>query len=193
MRGVLKPREERRVNDSYYTPQPLAFAVCQALVDHCGVLLARNIFEPGCGGGAFLRAANFMWPNSILRGVDLQPTCNGPGVVEKRDLFGIQTWGEYSLIVGNPGFLQAEPIVRHCLDLLAPNGHLAFLLRLSFLAGQRRLALYEQHPLRYLIPITPRPSFTPDGKTDASEYGVFVWQRGYTGPAEILPHIRWKR
>ena len=29
-----------------------------------------------------------------------------------------------------------------------------------------------------------RPAFTPDGKTDASEYAVLTWRIGYRGPYE---------
>lgn len=179
MRGVLKPREDRIANDAYFTPETLADEICRRLKPITGG--CDRILEPNAGSGAFIAAACRTWPSAAVHGEDIE------GEYET-----LKPWdGEFDLILGNPPFNLAEQQVRASILRLRSVGHLAFILRLSFLAGQRRLALYEKHPLRYLIPITPRPSFTPDGKTDASEYGVFVWERGYTGHAEILPHLRW--
>lgn len=185
MRGVLKPREERIANDAYFTPQPLADEICRRLADVFEEERATStsrIWDPCCGGGAFSVAAKKAWPSATVLATDYSVNF----------LVGVSSPGQ-DLIVSNPPYLLAERFVYRALDFVPCLGRVVFLLRLSFLAGQRRLALYEQHPLRYLVPITPRPSFTPDGKTDASEYGVFVWERGYTGLPEILPHIRWKR
>lgn len=181
MRGVLRTKEERVANDAYYTPEPLARAICERL--RAFVREDSYILEPSAGGGAFVHAALRVWPGASVRGEDVANGWNPPG------------WNAvlFDAVIGNPPYLLAEQHVRDALRRVYHNGHVAFLLRLSFLAGQRRLALYEEHPLRYLIPITPRPSFTPDGKTDASEYAVFVWQRGYRGNAEVLPHLRWTR
>jgi len=194
VRGVTKPAAERIAHDAYFTPQPLADAICETLDGRCGLYNPIRVLEPSCGGGSFLRAATTVWPMADLRGVDLAPTCDGPGLVEARDLFGLQLWGHYSLILGNPPYLQAERMVGYCLDLLAPGGTLAFLLRLSFLGGQGRSeSLWSRRNLRWLAPITPRPSFTPDGKTDAAEYALFVWRRDFCGNAELLAPLRWER
>jgi hypothetical protein len=185
VRGVLKAREDRIANDAYFTPQPLADEICRRLAAVLPAQLA--IWDPCCGDCAFVDAAMEAWGTSWpVYGTDL--SSNPP-----RNFLHDDPPGACSLIVSNPPFLLAEQFVRRALPLVREGGHVAFLLRLSFLAGQRRAAMYEEHPLRYLIPIIPRPSFTPDGKTDASEYAVFVWQRGCGGPTEILAPLRWQR
>lgn len=181
-----KGQEER---GAFYTPDLLALAICAAVRDLGAA--PEFILEPGCGGGAFLRAAHETWPDASLLGVDLVPACAGPGSVVQQDLFTLKV-PEYDLIVGNPDFGIAELVVRHCLGLLVPGGHLAFLLRAAFLGSSGRVPLYRDFPLRYFQPIAQRPSFTSDGKTDPMEYGLYVWQQGFEGRGELLPPLVWR-
>jgi SAM-dependent methyltransferase len=183
------PTGEARARGAYYTPDRLAVAICRTLRDECGIS-PDTILEPGCGGGAFLRAAAAIWPKAGLVGVDLMPACQGPGLVLTADLFDIRT--KHALVIGNPDFSIAEKVVRHGLELLEPNGRLAFLLRAAFLGSEGRVPLYRDHPLRFFQPIAQRPSFTDDGKTDPMEYGLYVWRQGFNGRGEILPPLVWR-
>jgi 3'-phosphoadenosine 5'-phosphosulfate sulfotransferase (PAPS reductase)/FAD synthetase len=70
-----KGREER---DAWFTPELLALAICRSLRDEVHRSPA-HILEPGCGGGAFLRAARLTWPKAKLTGIDLVPACDRPG------------------------------------------------------------------------------------------------------------------
>lgn len=189
MRGVLKPRAERLERDAYFTPPALANEIC-AMLD---VLLPpqRCVWDPCCGELAFVNAALEMWPSA--------PSVVGTDI-ENDFLKPVPALTGATLIVTNPPYLLAERFVHRALELVTPpvgccvGGHVAFLLRLSFLGGQGRAdSIWSKRNLRWLAPITPRPSFTPDGKTDAAEYALFVWQRGYHGNAEILAPLRWSR
>lgn len=93
---------------------------------------------------------------------------------------------EFDITIGNPPYNDAE---EH-LALVRPiSNYVVFLLRLTFLGSQGRAErLYNKPGLRYLMSVAERPSFV-EGKTDNSEYGVFVWQRFYQGKAEILPPL----
>jgi hypothetical protein len=200
LRGVLKLRSERNARDAYFTPAPLALAICKLLEP---TLPAQSwVWDPCCGDGVFVDAAAEAWHEQYLR--------SGPCTEERCGTGGLQFSGNDlatgwdflarkpvstpSLIVSNPPFLLAESFVHRALKLIAHGGHVAFLLRLSFLGGQGRAdSLWSARNLRWLAPITPRPSFTPDGKTDAAEYALFVWQRGYVGNAELLAPLRWSR
>jgi len=188
----IKPGDARP-HGEFYTPDALALAICKTLRDQCGVMPSK-VFEPGCGGGAFLRGVRGAWPEVPLLGVDLLPACSGPGLVLPMDLFEIdlQTEDDIDLIIGNPDYAIAEKVVRHCLGLLAPGGHLAFLLRAAFLGSSGRVPLFTDYPLRYLQPIAQRPSFTADGKTDPMEYCLFAWQAGFKGRGELLPGLVWR-
>jgi len=182
------PTGEKRARGAYYTPDALARAITRTL----GEIIAPPmvILEPGCGGGAFLRAARAEWPSSGIFGIDLVPACDGPGTVLVGDLFKFQ--GLPNLVLGNPDFGVAEDVVRHGMKLLTRGCHLAFLLRAAFLGSSGRVPLYREFPLRYLQPIAQRPCFTGDGKTDPMEYALFVWQQGFTGRGEILPPLVWR-
>lgn len=183
-----KGRDER---GAFFTPQRLADGICQSLAFWLD-LSPRTILEPGCGGGAFLRAAAETWPAAALLGVDLVPACVGPGIVQKRDLFDVK--GQYDLIVGNPDFGQAEEIVRHCVGQLAPGGVLALLLLADFEGSASRIRFWQTHPLFARQGIgDARASFRADKQTDMRPYAVFVWRQGYRG-AEYrgLPPLFWK-
>lgn len=189
MRGVLKPREERIGNDAYLTPRALALTICRKL--ETLIQIPRHVLEPGAGEGAFMDAAEQTWPRANIVGMDLEP--RSPGVL-RGDFLTSPAGGSQSLVLGNPPYLLAEQFVHAGLRHVELSGHVAFLLRLSFLGGQGRAdSLWSKRNLRWLAPITPRPSFTPDGKTDAAEYALFVWQRGYVGNAELLAPLRWSR
>jgi hypothetical protein len=183
------PTGERRARDAYYTPDLLALACCQSL-RRLGVN-PQNILEPGCGGGAFLRAFEQVWPDTRTLGVDIAPACNGPGEVRTLDLFSSAMPRPFEAVIGNPPFDLAEGFVRRALDLVEPPGFVAFLLRITFLAGQGRVALYRKFPLWAFRPIAGRPSFTGTG-SDPSEYGLFVWRVGHRGDGLILPPLEWK-
>jgi hypothetical protein len=71
--------------------------------------------------------------------------------------------------------------VTHALQLLRPGGQLLFLLRLAFLESQGRYQrLYSGglKPVR-VWSLVERPSFTGNGKTDATTYALFLWQKGW--------------
>lgn len=181
-----KGRSER---GAYFTPDGLALAICGTLQRVIGHQI-YEVLEPGCGGGAFLRAARAAWPSANLNGIDLEPACDGPGFVRKADLFAYGC--KHDLVLGNPDYAIAERAVRHCLSLIEKGGHLAFLLRAAFLGSEGRIALYEEFPLRFFQPIGQRPSFTANGKTDPMEYGLFVWRAGFKGQGTILQPLRWR-
>lgn len=80
------------------------------------------------------------------------------------------------VLITNPPFSLAIEFIEHSMRLF-PGAYLAFLLRLNFLGAQARSAFWRRHaPDVYVMP--KRPSFTPDGKTDSTEYAWFVWPGG---------------
>lgn len=209
--GGARPRND---GDAYYTPDALAQAITDALRDRLD-LTPQLVVEPSAGDGAFAWAARATWGyDTRLLAVDPAP---GPRLLAMRDApklagaggFTIResTWEDVTdgiepgaIILGNPPYnlpgdgrgdapTTAERHVTLALDRLPPGGHVAFLLRLSFLSGGGRTErLHSRHPLRALWPVTPRPSFTGGG-TDGSEYGVFVWCKGWTGLQDVRPLV----
>jgi hypothetical protein len=89
-------------------------------------------------------------------------------------------------VVGNPPFNIANEVVFASLDLLKPGGYLMFLLRLSFAAGQfRRDNLFKLHPPRAIGVYSRRISWYGTRKTNTTDYGLFIWQKGYNGPTTM--------
>lgn len=196
-----KGREER---GAFYTPDKLALAICQTLREKV-IAEPKNIFEPGCGGGAFLRAVHATWPRCwSIFGIDLEPARGSMALdsaftVMRGDLFKVQD--KFSLIVGNPDFANAEAIARHCLAQLAPGGYLAFLLLAAIEeSNDRNIPLppgfktpfWVEHPLYLRQAIGQRPSFRPDGKTDMRPYALHVWKEGHAGEYRGLRPLVWR-
>lgn len=97
---------------------------------------------------------------------------------------------------GPTGIYQAPPVpcaerhVRRMLDLVAPGGTVAVVLRLAFSETEDRIPFWRQHGTgKGLVSthgLARRLSFM-GGPTDSSAYGFFCWRRGYAGRAEFLP------
>ncbi len=74
-------------------------------------------------------------------------------------------------IITNPPYRQAEQFVRH--GMLHAE-RTAWLLRLNFLGSQKRVPLHARFDPDVHV-LSKRPSFTYDGRTDATEYAWFVY------------------
>lgn len=73
----------------------------------------------------------------------------------------------------------AEAFVRKSLADTMPGGYVLFLLRLAFLEGQDRCKdLWKAHCPLQVSTLGKRPSYTGNGKTDATAYATFLWQAG---------------
>lgn len=97
----------------------------------------------------------------------------------------LQTLPRWNVAITNPPYSLALEFVQAMLPLA---DHVVVLTRLNFLAGGvRREFFAKDMPDVYVLP--NRPSFTEDGRTDATEYAWLVWtpERGRTtGKIEVL-------
>jgi hypothetical protein len=162
-------------------------------------------------------ASKEYWPEADITAVEAREECE-PILKDcgtSRVLMG--SWEDANLtdfpvpdlILGNPPYEFAQEHLELALKRVrqpppppqaptyipsAPGGYVAFLLRMAFLNSQARVSsLWDKHPgFRYLLPLAERPSFTEDGKSEHSEYGCYLFQAGWKGNAEILPHLWWK-
>ena len=164
----------RKANDFYETPEPCTLALLPFLPP-------GPVLDPCCGDRAILRVmdADGRAPN---RGMDVDPAraadvwCDALAV----------PWGWASgLVVTNPPYSLAEKFVRKALAEVGHRGTVAMLLRLPFLESLARVDLHAKHPSDVLI-FAKRPSFTGDGKTDATAYAWFVWGPGRGGRWAVL-------
>lgn len=174
----------RDPTDYYATTPALAKLICETL--RKDIKEPRFILEPGCGAGSFMEAIRSVWPAAALHGVeihqDLASYAQDHGFdVELADLLR-STLDKYDLVIGNPPFRYADELVPILLRRLEPGGVLALVLRLNYLAGQERYGrLWRESPPARIYALPARPGFTPDGKTDATDYCVVAWVEGYIG------------
>ena len=177
-----KPLPKRRANDFYPTPAPI--------VARCVGVLPMGAYthalDPGCGTGVWGQQVLRRWPGALVDGCEIRDVERPEGY---RYLFGgdfrLGDYADYDLVIGNPPYCYAEQFVRLGLKALNEGGHLIFLLRLAFLGGKGRArGLYRRFPLKACY-VVGRVSFSGDGKTDANEYALFHWQKGYKGEAAL--------
>ena len=206
---VPKPKKKakRREYDEYETPIAVAEQGLLWLFEtHPGIYHKNlRVLEPGCGKNhPFLTVVNKHLPAATLTGVELQHGSCGPAAtVEHTGQFKLcrgtdfLPWpvfanpAEFDLIVTNPPYSLAEEFVRKTVTLLTDRGVAMFLLRLGFLASQKRLPLWTKDVrLRRLGVLTQRPSFI--GGTDVkTDYGWFVFSRMNIAEFYTKPQMDW--
>lgn len=159
----------RNTDDFYATPSWCTAAILPHLDP--GVPLPV-VLDPGCGDGAILRVCHERWPSAVLLGYDIED--RGCGWCYVRDALDPKPWDHPDVIVCNPPFSLAMEFLERALHEVAPGGEVAFLLRLAWMAGQKRATFHRAHPSDvYVLP--RRPSFTGNGKSDSADYCWMVW------------------
>lgn len=171
----------RRDFDFYPTPAAVAVDALEHLPSD---FKPECVLDPGAGTGVWGRAARQLWPTTTITGVDLRPVAR-PAAYNfwfNEDFLLTDSAPAFDLVVGNPPYKYTEQFVRHSMSLLENGGYLVFLLRLSFLEGQsRQRGLWRHYPPRRVVVCSKRVSFTDDGRTNATAYAYFIWQRGWVG------------
>jgi hypothetical protein len=186
---VLRPRDPV---DHYPTPYGLCVAALQAYADGWA---PERACDPGAGSGPWGRAVRaFYAPQTTeITGIDLY-AAEPPGVYDVWARADYLTWdgGPFGLICGNPPYRDAEAFVRRAYAQLVPGGTLIFLLRLAFLESVGRgRGLWRDLPPNDVGVCVGRPSFTGDGRTDATAYAVYRWVRGAPPLTTRLEWLDW--
>lgn len=144
----------------------------------------KSVLEPACGGGHLAEAIK-------KRGIQVTATdlyCHDYGK------WGIDffEWEQYygDAIVTNPPYKYAKEFVEHAIKLGCPK--IAMFLKLTFLEGAKRQALFKKYPPRYVAVCVNRVQCAINGdaemfsKNSAACYAWFIWEKGYKGNPEIL-------
>lgn len=185
LKQVLRP-----MLDFYETPAWAVHPILPLLPVVPGV---TRILDPGCGTGAILREVGAAFPENEILGLEkdrarYEAVCASTDLpVLLGDFFS--HCDKYDVIVSNPPYSHALEFVQHALSL-APV--VCMLLRLPWLAGQARAGWHRENP-SYVNVLPRRPSFTGDGKTDATEYAWFVWGTEHAGKWSILETAKHQR
>jgi hypothetical protein len=185
------------IGDADFYPTP---AWCtEALLAVCPPPAGLRIVEPAAGTGAMVSV--FLAAGREVRAVEVRPRA----LPFLRELCP-STWGDWlsiarggkdhrleeacggpieeCAIVTNPPFAIAQEFVAATLSLGSP--WVGMLLRLNVLGSRRWREIWIDYPPSTLLPLSRRPSFTPDGKTSMDNYAWFVWDRA-APPLDIRP------
>ncbi len=157
------PAWERRDGDSYYT-QPW---VTQALVQ--SYALRGPIWEPAAGRGDMVSTLR-SWTKLEVIGTDISMG------KKKYDFLNPKGYvPAFGSIVTNPPYRLAEAFARHALK--HTGGKVAILVRLDFLASQRRHKLFTEHPPHLILVLSRRPSMPPGWQDAPAKGGMhdFCW------------------
>lgn len=194
--------QPRAAFDAYPTPTPFAEGMVWRVLNVIPYKPAA-IIEPSAGNGVFVRAVQKAWPGVPVIAVEVQPGSDKALYEAGAEVVSIANWIDVAeaidrataipgpwLFIGNPPYLEAVEHIEAALRIMQPGEWLCFLLRINFFGSNGRKAFWarKKDRLRYLLPFTQRPKFR-NNRSDATEYGCFIWQKGWTGDAEILPNM----
>lgn len=186
----------------YATPESAVRELAEELKPLWRYRVSVPVLDPGCGEGALGAALQKVIPQVEMYGVEVGPVqasviANAGGGVYKhieiadflsmRPATGIP---HPPFIICNPPFSQWTEFVDEIFRnwVVGPTV-VAVLGRLGILASQKRHKWWSHGGASMRLSLrvlSSRPSFTGDGKTDASDYAWFVW-----GLAKSSPRIAW--
>jgi hypothetical protein len=169
---------ERSANDWYVEPTWAVDALIEA------EKFVGTVFDPACGRGTI--PMTFTAHGIAAGGSDI---CDR-GFGQTRDFLDATYRPDVYEVVSNPPFNLAEQFIAKALDLGAVK--VAMLLRLSFLEGKKRKAMFKSTPLARVRVFSSRVSMPPGhllGSIKAANgttaFAWFVWEHGYTGKPEL--------
>lgn len=205
-----KLREEHK-EDYYVTPQWCVREFLNAWEkDSCkisGLPSDALILDP-CAGGDRINPMTYPtvlqeWGiNPITMDLRSDSPCQFPGEdFLTADLMDLK----FDMIITNPPYNLAVPMIERALELVKPMGWVVMLLRVNFLGAQKRGEWWQTHMPESKWTHSKRPCFYPDNwrelmpwlekkGTDSTEYAHYVWQKtsSSTNPYRgfVIPHVK---
>jgi len=179
--GASSHCEHERADLDYYATEPAATDwLCR--IEH----FDGPILEPSCGEGHISRQLIRAGYEVVSR--DLADR----GYGEVADFLSADNTHWEGDIVTNPPYSFAQEFVEKALAIIPGGRKVAMFLKLTFLEGKRRAALFENHPPRRIWVSHARLLCAKNGDFEhspwrATAYAWFVWEKGYKG----APEVRW--
>ena len=181
--GATNHTADARENNDYYATSPIAAELLLGLEP-----FSRRIWEPACGEGHLSKVLEAHGYEVIS--TDLVYRGYGSGGVDFLSFEGTFD-GD---IITNPPYKYAKEFVEKALEVTEDGHKVAMFLKILFLEGKERKALFQSTPLRTVYVSSSRILCAKNGNFSAMEkiggavaYGWFVWEKGYAGEA----YLRW--
>lgn len=181
-----------RVDNDYYATDP---AAVYRLLNEWSVY-GRRFLEP-CVGSGHIADAVLDFFGEKMHATTLDIVDRGyPGTIVQ-DFLTWETDSRFDLIITNPPYSLASEFVEKCMTLLSEAGWLAMFLKIQFLEGQKREALFRKYPPKYIYVFRNRMATWSNGRCVDPDTGKrwattfcnawFVWQNGNKDE----PIVRW--
>lgn len=178
--GASNHTDEAREQHDYYATEPKAI---ELLLDM--ERFHPYVWECACGQGHLsevLKARGYKVKSSDIvdRGYP------GTEVID----FLQTTKPQVSMdIITNPPYKYAKQFIEHALDISMDSTKVAMFLKVQFLEGKARKALFKKHPPKTIYVSSSRLLCAKNGEFDAMRksggsavaYAWFVWEKGYKG------------
>lgn len=143
------------------------------------------IWEPACGEGHIAKVLqDYIY---TVHSTDLIDRGFGEAGVDFLRS-GVDAWA--GDIITNPPYKYATEFVEEALRVVSPGHKVAMFLKLTFLEGQARRALFNKYPPRTVYVSSARLQCGKNGDFSGSSavaYAWFVWEKGYHGPT----YLKW--
>ena len=180
--GASSHSNEHRQQQDYYATEPKAAELLLEVEK-----FNENIWECACGEGHL--AEVFVKCGYKVRATDLVD--RGYGGVQDFLFFNDGQWN--GDIITNPPFAMAKEFIEKAIDTIPDGNKVAMFLRLQFLEGKGRKALYKNHPPKTIYICSSRIDCAKNGDFarmkenggGAVAYAWFIWQKGYKGETII--------
>ena len=184
--GASNHTEKEREPNDYYATEPKAVELLLR-----EEVFAPYVWEPACGEGNMsevLKRHGYKVRSSDL--ID-----RGYEGTEVLDFLCAEAPQIPYDIITNPPYKHAKEFVEHALDISMDGTKIAMFLKLQFLEGKARRALFDKAPPCKVYVASSRLMCAKNGNFErmkagggsAVAYAWFVWRKGYSGD----PHIKW--
>lgn len=167
--------EPREINDFYATEPKAAEWLIKI------EKLNPNIWECACGQGHLSKV--FEANGFKVKSTDLIDRGYGQGGVDF-----LKCSEKYNGdIVTNPPYKYAQEFIEHALELIEDGNKVCMFLKVQFLEGKRRRALFEKYPPRTVWVSSSRIRCSKNGifKSSMVAFGWYIWEKGHKGETTI--------
>ena len=183
--GVSSHSLNDRAENDYYATDPKAIDALFSVED-----FSKYIWEPACGGLHLSKRMEEM--GKVVINSDIVDRVDDSSVsivnfLEYNPESGIHGTVD---IITNPPYSHAQEFVEKALELVQDGRKVAMLLRINFLEGQRRKALFKKLPPKCVYVFSKRITCAKNANFEkysngAQAYAWFVWEKGLKNKTTI--------
>lgn len=142
----------KRVKNDYYPTPPIGTYSLAKMVD-----LPNRLWEPAAGRGHMVKELRRLGYDVIGTELNSYDDPLVDDLITGEDFLSTTLCDNGTGIVTNPPYKLAKEFVKHALSL---SNFVAVLCRIQFIESEKRLSLFKEYPLTWLLPFSARFDFS---------------------------------